>query len=152
MLSSQVDICTGESVVLQAGGAAQYTWAPAVGLSNPSIANPIANPSVTTVYTVTGRNEFGCTSELSVEVRVLTPPEVEFDRVSVDFGQLDACTSSGNETITLTNPGGSPITIDEAQFELGTYVLVAPTLPITVPAQSSQDLVIRFAPGIAGTF
>ncbi len=47
-------ICEGTSTQLQVvSNAIQYAWSPATGLSNPGIANPVANPSVTTTYTVT---------------------------------------------------------------------------------------------------
>ena len=52
------DICAGESSQLNAfatGGTGNYTyeWTPDDGLSNPSIANPVATPDETTTYTVT---------------------------------------------------------------------------------------------------
>ncbi|TDB58691.1 DUF7948 domain-containing protein, partial [Arundinibacter roseus] len=39
-----------------------YNWSPATGLSNPNIAQPIANPSTTTTYTLTLTAPNGCTS------------------------------------------------------------------------------------------
>ena len=44
----------GASVQLWASGAEYYQWSPTQGLSDPNIANPIASPTVTTTYTVTG--------------------------------------------------------------------------------------------------
>ena len=52
-----------------------YSWSPITGLSNPSIANPIANPSVTTTYTLTETDANG--NQLIDEVIVTvnnTPP------------------------------------------------------------------------------
>jgi hypothetical protein len=48
-----------------------YSWSPATGLSNASVSNPTANPSVTTTYTVTKTNtSTGCkaTDEVTVTV------------------------------------------------------------------------------------
>ncbi|GIV33999.1 MAG: hypothetical protein KatS3mg031_1534 [Chitinophagales bacterium] len=46
-------ICRGQSVGLYAiSGGPSYLWSPALGLSDPSIPDPIASPLVTTVYTV----------------------------------------------------------------------------------------------------
>ncbi len=45
-------ICPGDSVELKETGATYYTWSPATTLSNTTIANPIAHPTVTTQYTV----------------------------------------------------------------------------------------------------
>lgn len=45
-------ICPGEPVQLEANGGVSYLWSPATGLSDPTIANPIAAPTETTFYTV----------------------------------------------------------------------------------------------------
>ena len=45
-------ICPGISVQLGASGGSSYLWSPAVGLSDPNIADPIATPDETTLYTV----------------------------------------------------------------------------------------------------
>jgi len=47
-------ICSGNSTTLQASGADLYFWSPSTGLSNTNISNPVANPTATTTYTVTG--------------------------------------------------------------------------------------------------
>lgn len=47
-------IYPGHSVQLSASGAATYAWSPATGLSATDIPNPIAMPTETTTYTVTG--------------------------------------------------------------------------------------------------
>ncbi len=67
---NDVTICANASTRLSASGAISYTWSPAIGLSNSNIANPIANPSVTTTYIVTGVDANGCsnTDQLTVSV------------------------------------------------------------------------------------
>ena len=62
-------ICAGSSVTLTATGAQSYVWSPSAGLNSPFVANPIAFPSQTTTYTVTG-NSNGCTSTATVTVTV----------------------------------------------------------------------------------
>ncbi len=55
-ITPQVDpfICEGTSTQLQLiSNATVYSWTPATGLSNATIFNPIANPTITTQYTVT---------------------------------------------------------------------------------------------------
>lgn len=47
-------IMPGEPVQLWASGADFYLWSPATGLSSTTVPDPIASPSVTTTYTVTG--------------------------------------------------------------------------------------------------
>ncbi|MBK6384693.1 MAG: gliding motility-associated C-terminal domain-containing protein [Chitinophagaceae bacterium] len=55
-LTPQTDptICEGTSTQLQlVSNATQYVWTPSTGLSSTTIANPVANPTVTTTYYVT---------------------------------------------------------------------------------------------------
>jgi len=55
-------ICIGNSTQLNAGGGTSYVWSPGSGLSNPNIANPLANPTTTTTYTVTVTDAQSCTA------------------------------------------------------------------------------------------
>ncbi len=48
-----------------------YSWSPAIGLSDAGSKNPIANPSVTTTYTLTVTLAGGCTASANVTVNVL---------------------------------------------------------------------------------
>lgn len=55
---------------LNATGGINYSWSPTDGLSDPAISNPIAQPSESTLYTVTVTNSNGCidTDNIFVEV------------------------------------------------------------------------------------
>ncbi len=53
---------------LNVTGALQYTWVPALYLSNSYSTNPIANPSTTTTFFVTGTDSNGCSNKDSVTV------------------------------------------------------------------------------------
>ncbi|HLP12766.1 MAG TPA: gliding motility-associated C-terminal domain-containing protein [Flavobacteriales bacterium] len=57
-------ICPGDSVHLGMDPVpgVSYSWSPAAGLSSSTAANPLASPTVTTSYTLTTTNEFGCTN------------------------------------------------------------------------------------------
>jgi gliding motility-associated-like protein len=70
------EIAEGQSAQLSASGLTSYSWTPTESLSNPSIAEPVANPTVTTTYTVTGEDDNGCTGEKSIELRVIGEPIV----------------------------------------------------------------------------
>ena len=61
--------CSLGSSQLNATGAANYTWSPAIGLNNSNIANPVATPSNTTVYKVIGKDNNGCTNSDTVTVK-----------------------------------------------------------------------------------
>jgi len=47
-----------------------YSWIPVNGLNNSNISNPIANPNITTDYTLTVQNSFGCFAFDTVTVTV----------------------------------------------------------------------------------
>lgn len=77
-----------------AGSGATYLWTPATGLSSPTIANPVATPAVTTVYTLS-----------------VYPP-----------GSPTPCTPSDDVTITpvaapvITNFAGPDVTVCKGEF------------------------------------
>ena len=56
--TERVDL--GDTLQLQVSGGDSYLWRPAQGLSNTTIANPIARPLVTTTYTCEVTNNEGC--------------------------------------------------------------------------------------------
>lgn len=72
---ANVNICAGGPQQLNGsanGGQPPYTyqWAPAAGLSNPNIANPICTATTTTTYTLTVTDDNGdqCTDDITVTV------------------------------------------------------------------------------------
>jgi len=69
-------LCAGSTLQLQATGAATYSWSPATGLSATNIANPVANPSATTTYTITGTSANGCVDSGHITITVSPLPTV----------------------------------------------------------------------------
>lgn len=69
-------VCIGESTQLVATGAVDYTWSPADGLSATDIANPIASPTETTTYVVSGTDANGCQGSDTVTVTVAPLPNI----------------------------------------------------------------------------
>ncbi|WP_420385012.1 gliding motility-associated C-terminal domain-containing protein [Roseivirga sp.] len=67
---SVLTIEAGASIELNAFGGNSYEWSPAIGLSHTTIANPLASPTATVVYTVIITNSQGCTQLLEVTVNV----------------------------------------------------------------------------------
>jgi gliding motility-associated-like protein len=64
--------CSSDKSTLTASGAASYSWTPVSTLSNPLIASPVATPTDTTKYIVTGTDINGCVNKDSVTVNVST--------------------------------------------------------------------------------
>jgi len=67
---NDITICEGTPSQLQASGASNFQWSPIVGLSNPTIANPIVSPASNTTYTVMTTSNNGCTYTDEVNVFV----------------------------------------------------------------------------------
>ncbi|MBC8151331.1 MAG: gliding motility-associated C-terminal domain-containing protein [Bacteroidetes bacterium] len=87
-LTPDTTICARQSVQLVASGGITYRWAAVAGLSSTTLANPVATPNVTTTYSVTITNAFGCST---VKTQTITQ-DVSFTptvsvNASVDCGQ-----------------------------------------------------------------
>jgi hypothetical protein len=65
-----VTIAEGTNVQLNASGASTYVWTPTEGLSCSNCSNPVASPTTTTTYWVTGTDAQGCSDTTSVTVTV----------------------------------------------------------------------------------
>ncbi len=63
-------ILSGQSVVINAFGAASYQWSPPDDLSCATCASTSASPTATTLYTVTGTAPNGCTGQAEVMIYV----------------------------------------------------------------------------------
>jgi gliding motility-associated-like protein len=64
--------CSNDRSQLNATGAQTYIWSPVATLDNSLISNPIATPSVNTLYIVKGTDASDCTNLDSVMVDVLS--------------------------------------------------------------------------------
>lgn len=66
-------ICTGDSIQLNAQGGDTVAWTPGTTLSDSTIFNPWASPTVATKYYVSGSNQYGCFSRDSTLILVYQP-------------------------------------------------------------------------------
>ena len=98
-------ICAGNTTVLNASGGTTYSWTPATGLSSTNIQNPIANPTVTTIYTVMVTNN-GCSKTDAVTISLTTPPTANAGP------DLNLCTGSN---VTINASGGTTYSWTPAQ-------------------------------------
>ncbi|MFA5816804.1 MAG: hypothetical protein WC865_14420 [Bacteroidales bacterium] len=74
---NDVTLITGNSVVLGANpsaangyGSYLYVWSPALGLDDPTKANPLASPTVTTTYLLTVNDLQNCSVEDEITVTI----------------------------------------------------------------------------------
>jgi len=95
------DICPGNSTTLNPNvtGATSFNWSPSNGLSTANSLITVASPTVTSRYTLTASNEFGCSSKSSITVNVLTPQQC----ASVTPGFVAPDTVCLNTPVAITN-------------------------------------------------
>jgi trimeric autotransporter adhesin len=98
------EICPGETAVLNASGAANYSWTPATGLSSTTGNSVQANPAVTTTYTITGTTN-GCTGTTTATVIVKPAFQVQVNNATICPGYSATLNVSGADTYSW-----SPIT------------------------------------------
>lgn len=75
-ISNDTSLCYNYSIKLKAEGGVSYQWLPSTGLDNPGIAEPTAHISTPIVYVVRVTDLNNCYSEDSVELGVLSLPDI----------------------------------------------------------------------------
>jgi len=93
--SSVLKTCFGTPVQLYATGGTNFTWTPGTSLSNDTIFNPFANPSVTTQYKVVVEGACEIKDSAFITVAVSTP-------ISANFS-TDKVTGCSPLTVTFTD-------------------------------------------------
>lgn len=96
-LTADTSICLGSSVPLSVQGIVSPTWSPAQFLSNPTLLNPIATPTTTTTYIVSGNSPAGCFLSDTVTIQVFNNPPIPQmpDTISYCEGTEQTVTVSG---------------------------------------------------------
>lgn len=125
-ITSDVTICPGAPTTLGATGANTYTWSPATGLNNSLIANPIASPNTTTVYTVVGTGAgVGCINTAKVTVTVIQDAfttvsygAYSFDEMDMNVKKVNFINGPLNGTFSYT-PAGLFFTSSDGSFTPG---------------------------------
>jgi trimeric autotransporter adhesin len=151
-LSPNTSICNGGSATLTAGGATNYTWSPATGLSSTTGASVTASPTATTTYTVSGTSG-SCSSSLSVTVTV-TPIVVSVTpNTSICNGASTTLTAGGGTTyswspaIGLSSTSGTSVTANPSTTT--TYTVTGTTGTCTNTA--TMTLTVNPIPTVTAT-
>ncbi len=77
-------ICIGQqTATLTAANASTYSWTPATGLSSSTGTSVLANPTITTSYTVTGTDANGCVNTATTSVTVNPLPTITVNSATI---------------------------------------------------------------------
>ena len=139
LASSGSTICSGQSVSLTASstvalnnnsiGTINYTWTPSLGITPNLGSTVIASPAVTTIYTVTADNGYGCVSQntIDVPVGVYPNPSIAATANTICPGFTSTLTAFGGNTYTWTSPGSFTGSIIQQSISVvdGFYQVVA---------------------------
>lgn len=150
---SDVTICNGDNITLSASGAVSYSWSPATGLSNASIANPVANPVISTSYTLSAVDANGCSGTDVLTITVNTPANAnagsdqticagDFVTLSGMIGgsaSSSTWTTSGSGTFTSTTSVNSTYIPSGTDISSGTVTLTLTTNIPPAPCPSVVD-------------
>ena len=125
-VTPDVTVCPGTPTTLGATGATNYTWTPATGLNNSLIANPIASPTTTTIYTVVGTGPgVGCINTAKVTVSVIQDAfttvsygAYSFDEMDMNVKKVNYINGPLNGTFSYT-PSGLFFTASDGSFTPG---------------------------------
>jgi N-acetylneuraminic acid mutarotase len=166
---SDITICKGNASIVTVSGANTYTWN--TGSTNASF---IASPTVTTIYTVTGRNSTtGCTSVKVTTLTVQSPTVTIAGTFSICQGGSSTFTANGANTYTWSSSGISPVYTNTAVlYPNGTVytlvgkdglgcamsqtfaitTLVKPTVSIVLPPQGCPGQTVIMTGSGASTY
>jgi len=131
-------ICISENTQFSASasngcnsGTFNFSWAPAAGLNNPNISNPIATPLITTIYTLTVTEIGSCTAPQTVALTVNVNPLP----TATISGTIDLCQNSPPSNVIFVGAGATaPYTIDYTLNGVAqTPIITSGTTTIQVP-------------------
>jgi gliding motility-associated-like protein len=100
--------CAGGSVNLVASGATNYTWSPGTSLNTINGPSVTANPTVTTIYTISSTNSVGCISTKTTQVTVNPTPTITTAGSTVCAGSTISLTANSliGSSYNWTGPNG----------------------------------------------
>ncbi len=160
---ADIALCAGDSSVLPCAAGVSYRWAPSAGLSCDTCRNPIANPSVSTVYTVVVSNGGSCLTVDTVSVVRYAPVSIKAsDDAAICLGDTTVLSAVGGNTYqwspatglscaTCSSPLAYPTAttlyrvhaIDANGCTADDSVLVMVNTPPTITARIARDLFAR---------
>lgn len=106
-------ICYSESIMMTASGATTYSWSPATGLNNTTLATVLATPASTQTYNITGTDANGCSKTISTTLVVNPLPVLSVTPVnpSICIGNAVNMSCNGANTYLWSPSAGLNTTV-----------------------------------------
>jgi len=123
-------VCESDTVGMIASGANTYTWSPSTGLNVTTGIHVIANPVVTTTYTVTGTTAGGCIGTATQIITIYPTPTVSISPATpvICAGTSTTITATGASTYTWSPATGlsatTGATVTDSSAITQTYTVV----------------------------
>lgn len=146
---ASIQICSGDTTTLTAGGAASYLWLPSEGLSSNSTNQVQANPSQTTTYSVIGTTD-GCMDSIHATVTVISNPSISINppTISICPGETATLVASGGINYTWSPSTGlnctNTPTVQSTPTETVIYTVVGTTDGCNGTAQA--EVIVKSKP------
>ena len=152
---ADVSICLGSSTQLNVNynPTLTYSWSPATGLNNPNIHNPVASPSLTTSYIVTGTSitNPNCFSTDTILITVVEPPSIIASDTAICVGDSTSITftsSVPNGTIMWQPIGNTNQTVTVSPTTTTNYI-VGYTIPVCPTVYDTATVTVYNLPLIS---
>lgn len=142
-VSDDTTLCTGASLMLQAGGnnVQTYSWLPDNTLSDVAISNPVASPTDTTKYYISATDIYGCKEADSVLISVAPLPTV------TTMADTSLCAGSSVMLTNIATPGVKYLWGPSAGLSSNTDV----TPTATPTANTKYFIIVTTAAGCTAT-
>jgi gliding motility-associated-like protein len=141
-------VCGGQPHSLNATGAATYSWSPATGLSNPTIASTDATINAPVTYTVTGVDGNGCVNTDQISLTIIPSPQLNAQSVAMicpgsqvllqatgSMGSYNWSPATGLNTVVGDAVIASPMVTTQYTVTLTDLCGVQLSLPVNVPVE-----------------
>jgi gliding motility-associated-like protein len=109
-ISKNDTICLNDNAMITASGGNTFSWSPTTGLSSPNSAATVAQPLISTIYTITASNGGLCPGTNTVLVYVRPLPTVYAGRdTTINIDETYVLHGTGNVPVGFLSPDGVPL-------------------------------------------
>lgn len=142
VVSSSATICAGATATITASGASTYSWntgATSAGLTD--------NPTVSTIYTVTGTSAAGCVKTATALISVGSAPSISVNSETICAGSTTTLTASGVTSYTWsTSSNASSIFVNPTSTTV--YTVSGNLVGCSTSAINTATVTVNLLPNV----